>query len=432
MISNILYFLIKNLTELMIYSFFREIHVIGKENLPKDGPVILCSTHNSQFVDGMMLIATCKRPVNFLIAEKSTRHKLLKYFLRFMNVVPVTRAIDHKKLGTGKIQLVNTESLLLKGRGTRFQDQIGLTDSIRVTVKVEQEPLPLVLMFKVDEVIDQETLRVKMSAEDLLSLRNKSALVKLNENEIELNVGFYILPKINQKKVFQGTLDALNGNKVIGIFPEGGSHDQTKLIDIKPGACIFQYKFFESTGRICPIIPVGINYFGSHKFRSKVVINIGSPVNSNLNKQSISKMTGKLLTLIIHNQNNSGSVHKRENVLIGRLAVQASQSAANAFGTANENEPREGVCAQLSRLGQLVLFGENAAGGQGALDRREIPHFQKLLRYLQEHKFERRCHMLYAKSEQLPKGSQTCRHPRRGSQQQQKNLSSFDFYQFCH
>lgn len=31
-------------------------------------------------------------------------------------------------------------------------------------------------------------------------------------------------------------------NEVIGIFPEGGSHDRTEMLPVKPGACIFIYE----------------------------------------------------------------------------------------------------------------------------------------------------------------------------------------------
>jgi glycerol-3-phosphate O-acyltransferase/dihydroxyacetone phosphate acyltransferase len=293
MIANILYFIIKNLAELMIHSFFKDIHIIGKENLPKDGPVILCGTHNSQYVDGMMLMLTSKRPVNFLIAEKSTRHKLLKYFLKFMNVVPVTRSIDLKKKGKGSIHMINLATNILKGKDSQFEDQVNPADTLRVTIKVKEEKLPFVYFFQVSEIIDQSTLKIKISPEDTNSIKQNKLFKKFNENEIELNAEFHVLPKLNQKKVFQGTLDALNANKVIGIFPEGGSHDQTKLIDIKPGAVIFQYKYFEATGKTCPVIPIGLNYFGSHKFRSKVVINVGTPLKFTLTEGDRPKMSGK-------------------------------------------------------------------------------------------------------------------------------------------
>jgi hypothetical protein len=42
---------------------------------------------------------------------------------------------------------------------------------------------------------------------------------------------------------------------------------------------------------------VGLNYFGSHKFRSKVVINIGAPIKSDLKEEERSKMSGKILKI---------------------------------------------------------------------------------------------------------------------------------------
>jgi glycerol-3-phosphate O-acyltransferase/dihydroxyacetone phosphate acyltransferase len=36
--------------------FFRDISVINKENVPKEGPTIIYGNHNNQFVDGMVRI----------------------------------------------------------------------------------------------------------------------------------------------------------------------------------------------------------------------------------------------------------------------------------------------------------------------------------------------------------------------------------------
>jgi hypothetical protein len=35
--------------------FFRDVTVIGQENIPKDGPVLIYGNHNNQFVDGTVL-----------------------------------------------------------------------------------------------------------------------------------------------------------------------------------------------------------------------------------------------------------------------------------------------------------------------------------------------------------------------------------------
>ena len=68
-------------------------------------------------------------------------------------------------------------------------------------------------------------------------------------------------------------------DKVLGIFPEGGSHDRTELLPLKPGAYIFVWETKKRLNKDVPIVPCSINYFGAHKFRSKVVINIGKPIN---------------------------------------------------------------------------------------------------------------------------------------------------------
>ena len=49
---------------------------------------------------------------------------------------------------------------------------------------------------------------------------------------------YKVLPKIDQKEVFTNVFQRLNEGGCIGIFPEGGSHDQTKLLPLKPGVAI--------------------------------------------------------------------------------------------------------------------------------------------------------------------------------------------------
>lgn len=273
--------------------FFREITIIGQENLPKSGPVVLCGTHNSQYVDAMMMVLASPRPVNFLVAEKSTRHSILKYFVKLMHVVPVTRAIDKKIKCEGKLQELDVvEGLLTVESGTDFVKLLNAGDMIRVVVRVERDPLPHVILLPVREVLDSVTLKVKISEETVSKIESCKIFDELRRGVYLVDSGFIILPKIDQKKVFQSTLDALSLEKLIGIFPEGGSHDQTQLIDIKPGACIFAYKLYQTGGMVARVVPLGINYFGSHKFRSKVVVQIGTPCEFSLEEIPEDKLNG--------------------------------------------------------------------------------------------------------------------------------------------
>ncbi len=36
--------------------FFRDVTIIGEENIPKTGPVIIYGNHNNQFVDGSVIL----------------------------------------------------------------------------------------------------------------------------------------------------------------------------------------------------------------------------------------------------------------------------------------------------------------------------------------------------------------------------------------
>jgi hypothetical protein len=65
---------------------------------------------------------------------------------------------------------------------------------------------------------------------------------------------------------------------VFGIFPEGGSHDRTDLLPLKVGVALIAYSALERDGVSVPIIPVGLNYFRTHKWRGKCLVEYGDPV----------------------------------------------------------------------------------------------------------------------------------------------------------
>lgn len=48
------YYAIHLICRLIMFVFFRKVHLVGKESIPKTGGVILCGTHSNQFVDAMV------------------------------------------------------------------------------------------------------------------------------------------------------------------------------------------------------------------------------------------------------------------------------------------------------------------------------------------------------------------------------------------
>ena len=65
----------------------------------------------------------------------------------------------------------------------------------------------------------------------------------------------------------------------IGIFPEGGSHDRTDLLPLKAGVSIMALGAISAHPDLkLQIVPVGMSYFHPHKFRSRAVVEFGSPI----------------------------------------------------------------------------------------------------------------------------------------------------------
>jgi glycerol-3-phosphate O-acyltransferase/dihydroxyacetone phosphate acyltransferase len=87
-----------------------------------------------------------------------------------------------------------------------------------------------------------------------------------------------ILPKIDQRDVYGKVIDRLAGGGAVGIFPEGGSHDQTDLLPLKVGVALIAYEAILQDGLNVPIVPVGLNYFQRHKFRGRAVVEYGRPI----------------------------------------------------------------------------------------------------------------------------------------------------------
>ncbi|MFO0594167.1 MAG: 1-acyl-sn-glycerol-3-phosphate acyltransferase [Myxococcaceae bacterium] len=78
----------------------------------------------------------------------------------------------------------------------------------------------------------------------------------------------------------EGTLDAaanaLLGQRAITIFPEGRSHSEPQLSDIKTGCARIALKVARK--QALRIIPIGFTYAQKHAFRSKVHIEVGEPI----------------------------------------------------------------------------------------------------------------------------------------------------------
>ena len=71
------------------------VKVVGKENIPKKGPIIICGNHRS-FLDPPLIEVTCGRYTRFLAKEELTKNKFLAFLGVVFNAILVKR--DSKEI----------------------------------------------------------------------------------------------------------------------------------------------------------------------------------------------------------------------------------------------------------------------------------------------------------------------------------------------
>ncbi|MET3682348.1 1-acyl-sn-glycerol-3-phosphate acyltransferase [Alkalibacillus flavidus] len=105
-----------------IFKFLYRIKIHGKENIPKQGPVIICSNHISNF-DPPVVGITSPRVIHFMAKEELFEKKVLGFLLPRINAFPVKRGMrDRNALRQGLELLENGGTLGLFPEGTRSKD----------------------------------------------------------------------------------------------------------------------------------------------------------------------------------------------------------------------------------------------------------------------------------------------------------------------
>lgn len=279
----LIYFFTKVFFNSILSIFFNDVQVVGHQNIPRYGPVIFTSNHANQFIDGLMIMCTCRRTISYLVAEKSWKRAVVGHLAWAMQGVPVKRAQDAAKRGQGGVRIewntnpkvqVGAESededeqlteTLLKvvGRGTKFGSELKVGDKIR--------PAKMAQGLKVERIDGDECLWVQGGSSSSIPADAVDADASPSPSPYD------VLPHINQKDVYESVLEKLASGGTIGIFPEGGSHDRTDLLPLKVGVSLIAYMSLEKDAINIPIVPVGLNYFRAHRFRGKATVEFGSP-----------------------------------------------------------------------------------------------------------------------------------------------------------
>ena len=189
----------------------------------------------TQFVDPLILMRVvrteAKRRICFLVAEKSMRRKFIGWFSRSVGALPVARALDMTKPGTGRIYLADTTTeegrTRIYGIGTKFTKETSILGLIVLPVVKGQEKAGAASA-EIAEIINDEELVLKKEMKG-------GAWIELLTYDGDDGRGtrYKVAPKVDQTQVYDAVFQTLNEGGCVGIFPEGGSHDRTELLPLK-------------------------------------------------------------------------------------------------------------------------------------------------------------------------------------------------------
>ena len=180
-----------------------------------------------------------RRRIAFLIAEKSMRRRFIGAAARAVGALSVGRALDSTKAATGKIYLPSPtgDPTLIRGVETKFLSEAE-NGGLLVLPTVNGNAANTEIL----EILGDEEIRLKKEFNGETALKQLTGKPLDEDSSNVGNVGtesdfkgvaFKVAPKVDQKGIYDAVFGRLQMGGCVGIFPEGGSHDRTKLLPLK-------------------------------------------------------------------------------------------------------------------------------------------------------------------------------------------------------
>ena len=269
-------------------NYFRKISVIGIENVPKSGPTILCCNHANQFMDAMLVLARCPRPLSFCMAASSYSFPIVGYLAKKINVIPVYRPDDSKILGIGFIKMISNNEI--NGINTKFISQIKNNPNFNLGIGA------LLIDNKHRVIVD------KVVSEDKIIIKSEDNIFEILSKEIIDKHSYFLIPKLDNSTLYKEAYLKLHEGNAVCIFPEGTSHDRSDFLKLKAGVALMSLGAMANHNtKNIKILSCGFTYFNRDKFRSDVIIEFGVPFNipdewGELFKEKKKEAIGNILT----------------------------------------------------------------------------------------------------------------------------------------
>lgn len=186
-----LYPLAKALVSTILYPFYR-IQVIGKENFPKEGGVLLCANH-IHAVDPPIVGITSPRPVHFMAKEELFDMPVFKKLLPSLHAYPVKRGMSDRKAFRRTLEVLRGGNVVgMFPEGTRSKDgqlQEGLTGAGFFALKGEAVVMPCAIIgpyrpFKKLKVVYGKPIDLTKQREEKVSSEDVTRLIMKEIKEL--------------------------------------------------------------------------------------------------------------------------------------------------------------------------------------------------------------------------------------------------------
>lgn len=124
--AKILHRVIRQLAGWAVWSFFTEVHIIGEENVPRTGPLIVTATHHNMMLDPAVLSSAFpyKRIMNYWSKASLYGNPVVRYILLSTGNIPVDRkSKDRRVLFKGTFEALSTgQAVALFPEGTSYTE----------------------------------------------------------------------------------------------------------------------------------------------------------------------------------------------------------------------------------------------------------------------------------------------------------------------
>ncbi|KAI0049368.1 hypothetical protein FA95DRAFT_1557028 [Auriscalpium vulgare] len=108
----VIYFILRKISDWSLTHFYSEVHVLGRENVPADGPLLICANHHNEIIDIATLAATIphRRQVGFWAKSSMFKNPIARFILLSSGSIPVKRSPNGVKDASSTVAPAN-ESL---------------------------------------------------------------------------------------------------------------------------------------------------------------------------------------------------------------------------------------------------------------------------------------------------------------------------------